>query len=261
MKKRVISAIVALAIVIPLILLGSWPYKMGVSAVALLAFKEILDLPKSHGKYPNMMIAIATILLVVLILSNCEASIYDFISYQVFGVSMLLLLLPTLFYNKDTYSTKDAFYLLGIVYFLGLVFNLFIVFRMRNINLFIFLLIIPMLNDIFAYLIGSRFGKNKLCPLISPNKTWEGSIGGFLIGSIGGTLIYHLLVGSISIKIVVFVMLLSVAGQMGDLVLSLIKRENGIKDFSNIMPGHGGILDRLDSIIFVFLTYIVLLGF
>lgn len=261
MKERIISAIIALIIVVPLILLGGIFYKVGVCIIALLALKEILDLPKSHEKYPNFIIGVAAILLVTFILSNSRASIYDCFSYQLLALSILFLMLPVIFYKDHKYSSRDALYLLGVIYFLGIVFNLFVIFRMKNLNLFIFLLIIPMINDIFAYLIGCKFGKNKLCPLISPKKTWEGSIGGLVIGTLVSLLIYNFLVGSISIKIIIGVIILSIAGQTGDLVMSSIKRENGVKDFSNIMPGHGGILDRLDSIIFVFITYIVLLGF
>ena len=115
-----------------------------------------------------------------------------------------------------------------------------------------------MVNDIFAYFIGSKFGKNKMCVSISPNKTWEGSIGGLVLGTSSGLIFYKLLIGNITIKVVLITLILSIIGQIGDLIMSRIKRENDIKDYSNIMPGHGGILDRLDSSIFVFITYIFL---
>lgn len=112
------------------------------------------------------------------------------------------------------------------------------------------------ISDTFAFLVGSKFGKTKLAPDISPNKTVEGSIGGILgvilsfvlitlLGnlklSIHGNLFYWILVGIAA----------SVAGQFGDLTASAIKRYCKIKDFGNIMPGHGGILDRFDSLMFV----------
>ena len=100
-----------------------------------------------------------------------------------------------------------------------------------------------------------------MCVKISPNKTWEGSIGGLICGSLVGAIIYKLFFGKITIKIIIITIILSIIGQIGDLVMSKIKRENEIKDFSNIMPGHGGILDRLDSSIFVFIAYMFLLMF
>lgn len=132
---------------------------------------------------------------------------------------------------------------------------------MRSFKTLLFLLIIPTFNDIFAYVIGSKFGKNKMCVSISPNKTWEGSIGGLVLGTIGGVVLYRLLLGKITFKIILITIILSIVGQMGDLVMSRIKRENGIKDFSNLLPGHGGILDRLDSSIFVFLAYMFMIIF
>ena len=112
------------------------------------------------------------------------------------------------------------------------------------------------ISDTFAFLVGSKFGKTKLAPDISPNKTVEGSIGGIcgvilsfvvitMVGkyyfSIAGNVVYWILVGIAA----------SVAGQFGDLTASAIKRYCKIKDFGNIMPGHGGILDRFDSLMFV----------
>ena len=163
------------------------------------------------------------------------------------------------FYKEGVYKSKDAFYLLGIVFFLGLIFNLFIIVRMRSLSMFVFLITIPMINDIFAYLVGSKFGRHKMCVTISPKKTWEGSVGGAIMGSITGLLIYHFLIGNVTFKVVLMVFVLSIIGQIGDLIMSRIKRENEIKDFSNIMPGHGGILDRLDSVVFVFLAYLFLM--
>lgn len=261
MKTRIISAIVALIIVVPLIALGGIYYTLGICLIAALGYKEIIDLPKSHGKIPNTMIFIGLISMLTLILCNEGTSIYKGFTYQIIAMTSLFLIVPTVFYKEEDYSSKDAFFLLGAVLFLGLVFNAFLTIRLRNLNTFLFLLIIPMVNDIFAYLIGSKFGKNKMCVNISPNKTWEGSIGGLVLGSASGIIFYRLLIGRITLKIVIITLILSIIGQIGDLIMSRIKRENGIKDFSNIMPGHGGILDRLDSSIFVFITYIFLLMF
>ena len=116
-----------------------------------------------------------------------------------------------------------------------------------------------MVTDVFAMLGGKFFGKNKMCPKLSPHKTWEGSLCGLIGGSLVGIIFYSVFAGNFSFYLIIMTLVLSIVGQMGDLVMSKIKRENSIKDFSNIMPGHGGILDRLDSVIFVFLTYMLLL--
>lgn len=86
-----------------------------------------------------------------------------------------------------------------------------------------------MVNDIFAYLIGSKFGKTKMCVNISPNKTWEGSIGGLVLGSVSGIILYRFLIGSITLKVVIITIVLSIVGQIGDLIMSRIKREMVLK--------------------------------
>ena len=105
-------------------------------------------------------------------------------------------------------------------------------------------------------------GKNKLAPSISPHKTIEGFIGGALMGTFVATTFYFTVIDS-NISLVILILttaFLSVIGQLGDLVFSSIKRTYGVKDFSNLIPGHGGILDRLDSIIFVILAFILVMG-
>lgn len=129
-----------------------------------------------------------------------------------------------------------------------------------------FAIFLPVFSDTFAYLVGSTLGKRKLCPSISPKKTVAGAIGG-LLGSILCAVTFFLLfdlyavipVGyvtfsdSVAVRAVVFVVLGIVGGvlaEIGDLAASRIKRTMNIKDFGNIFPGHGGVLDRLDSIMF-----------
>ena len=262
MKTRVISAVIALLIVVPLVLLGGIYFELLVCLVGALAFKEIIDLKKSHGNIPSMMVLIGLISLLSLILSNnSELSIYNGFTYQTLALIIVGTIVPVIFYKEDEYSSKDALYLLGVVLFLGLALNSFVIIRLRSLKTLLFLLSIPTFNDIFAYVIGSKIGKTKMCKSISPNKTWEGSIGGLVIGSFVGCILYKILLGKVTFKIVLLTVILSIIGQMGDLVLSKIKRENGIKDFSNLMPGHGGILDRLDSSIFVFLAYMFMMIF
>ena len=129
-----------------------------------------------------------------------------------------------------------------------------------------FAIFLPVFSDTFAYLVGSTLGKRKLCPSISPKKTVAGAIGG-LLGSVLCAVTFFLLfdlyavipVGyvtfsdSVAVRAVVFVLLGIVGGvlaEIGDLAASRIKRTMNIKDFGNIFPGHGGVLDRLDSIMF-----------
>lgn len=111
------------------------------------------------------------------------------------------------------------------------------------------------MSDTTAYFVGRFLGKHKLAPKISPKKTWEGSVGGVL-GAVLGFLIYGFVLSKYFgfqiniIPLVILGVLSSVAAQTGDLSASIIKRECSIKDFGNVLPGHGGFLDRFDSILF-----------
>ena len=122
----------------------------------------------------------------------------------------------------------------------------------------IYLLLITTMTDIFAYVTGMLIGKHKLLEVISPNKTWEGTIGGTIMGVFVSAMFYHTVIDPEFSKVYLLLisLFLSILGQYGDLVFSAIKRYFGKKDFSNIMPGHGGVLDRLDSLIFVLLGFV-----
>ena len=126
-------------------------------------------------------------------------------------------------------------------------------------------LVIPWMSDIGAYFIGSFFGKHKMAPTISPKKTWEGFFGGWAV-SIGSAAAYALIcnhffaveVSPLTFALTAFV--LAPLSVCGDLFASVIKRQSHIKDFGNIMPGHGGVMDRFDSVVCIApLLYILLL--
>ena len=112
------------------------------------------------------------------------------------------------------------------------------------------------LSDAFAYFVGIRFGKHKLCPNISPKKSIEGAIGG-LVGTAIVFLIYAVVLNNYYnfdiqyFQIILFGLVASLFAQIGDLVASSIKRFVGEKDFGSCFPGHGGVLDRIDSVLFV----------
>lgn len=131
--------------------------------------------------------------------------------------------------------------------------------RIRHMQLWQYLILLPLiaafLSDATALFAGMLFGRHKLAPSLSPKKTVEGSIGGF-VGAVVGMLLYGLILqAGFQIRVnylllAIYGLLGSAAAQLGDLSFSYIKREYGIKDYGNILPGHGGILDRFDSVIF-----------
>lgn len=259
MKTRVISAIIAIILVVPFIYYGGIPYALAVSFLALYSYKEILDLKKLNKDIPNIVKIFGLIALCYLLVGNYDENMINItINYQMVILPILCLLLPSVFYDEKDYSLNDALYLLGFIYLIGISFNLMIGVRNINIYLLIYLISITVFTDTFAYVIGTLIGKHKMSPKISPKKSWEGFFAGSLGGTIVALIIYSNLVSKLDYKIVLLTICLTIVGQIGDLVFSKIKRENEIKDFSNIMPGHGGVLDRLDSFIFVILTYVLI---
>ena len=260
MKVRVLSALVAIIILVPFLYYGNIPFAIIVSILGIQGYKEILDLKKSHKDFPTIVKILGLVGLCYIMIGNYGLNnIGNSINYSKVLLPALLLFIPTVFYSKKTYATSDAFYLLGCIFMIGFFFNSIITIRNMNIYLLIYLLSVGIITDTFAFLIGSLIGKHKMSSL-SPKKSWEGAIGGFIGGTCISLIIYHNLVSVINFKIIIMTMILSIAGQIGDLFFSKIKRENDIKDFSNIMPGHGGLLDRIDSLTFIVFAYIVLIN-
>jgi len=106
-------------------------------------------------------------------------------------------------------------------------------------------------TDSAAYFLGSAFGKHKLFPRVSPNKSWEGAIAGFVFAMIAMVVLQTFLLTFLQLSdAIVLGIIVGLFGQIGDLIESLLKRDAGVKDSSNIIPGHGGIFDRFDSLIF-----------
>ncbi len=259
MKVRVISAIIALAICIPIIVAGGVWFYIGASIIGLIGFVELLNVKVHKKEIPYLMKALAVLSFLFIMINNYDVmgSLYmaDHIRYTLI---IFLLLIPIVFYNKSKkYNIEDALFLLGAVLFLGIGFNQLVSIRNDSLSYFVILLLIPILTDTFAYITGKLIGKHKMSPTVSPNKTWEGFVGGLVMSTFVVTVLYVNLfeyTGNIFV-IILCVMFLSVIGQLGDLVESSVKRYFGVKDLGNIMPGHGGVLDRLDSIIFVLLAF------
>ncbi len=255
MKKRVISAIVALIIFVPLVILGGVYLKIATCILGVLAMKEFLSLPHKN-KRPIYVDVIIYALTILLIFMDEKREIYYFLT-------MIIPLLAVIYCNDNKkYNADEAFKLIGMAYLVGTVFHKFLLIRGESLTLFVYLFLITMLTDTYAHLAGTLIGKHKLAPKISPKKTWEGAIVGGIFGTLCAATFYYIAISSNVnvLGLLIVTLFLSCLGQLGDLFFSAVKRNHDIKDFSNIMPGHGGVLDRLDSIIFVIIGYILLSG-
>lgn len=253
MKQRIITAIVAAAVFIPFVIYGEVPFTIVIYVMAAIGMFEILRMKEiALFSVPGILgeFAIFTLLLP----NEWARKIIEVSGYSKLEITyiivILLLVYSVLVKNKFTFDDV-AFVLLGAVY-IGLGFYYFIETRNAGLHYVIFALLIVWTTDSGAYFTGRKLGKNKLWPEISPNKTVEGFVGGIVIAvifAIGMQLITP--ITSNIVQLIVVTIIASVFGQMGDLVESAIKRHYHIKDSGKLLPGHGGILDRFDSLLFV----------
>ena len=264
MKVRVLSAILIVAIFLPFLIIGELPFAIFMTVLAAGSLYELLKVREKKKSFPFILKMVAFLLVISFSLYNVNSIDFSYnFDYRVMALLIFLFLLPMVIYNNpDRYNLNDALYMVGSVLFIGLSYNLIIITRNNDINYVIYLLLITTLTDTFALITGKLVGRHKLCPKISPNKTVEGLIGGMLMGTIVAMAFYMTIIPHSTPALLVFVItvVLCGIGQLGDLVFSFIKRYYGVKDFSNLIPGHGGILDRLDSLIFVTLAFIMVIG-
>lgn len=262
MKTRVISAIVMLAIFIPILLLGDVYYIVFSSLLGLMSLWELV---RQEDKIPNYMKILSYFICLFIILYKYNSNNYlELFNFPIIA-GLFLFYSFSIIINKELskYNYKDSIFLMMSTLIIGLFFNSFIRVRVMGLEFVIYCFIISITTDTFAYVGGRLFGKNKLSPSISPNKTVEGSIIGSVMATILASVFYYNFIGNLNIWLTILISFsLSILCQIGDLFFSSIKRYYRIKDFSNLIPGHGGILDRLDSVLFVilgFLMYILII--
>jgi len=255
MKTRVISAIVALPLVIIPIYLGGILFYAAVLVALCIGLYEFNRAFKVENKHLYVIQVICSLILLSVM----------WFEYSAFYISPVVLLLILLFmYYVVSYpkmELKELIHtLFGFFYIPVMLSHIILVRQIEVYGGFMIwmILIIAFGSDSFAYFTGRTLGKHKLAKELSPNKTIEGAIGG-LIGAGALSIIYAIYVSSTGLNFEFYhyvgfgIMgaVGSVFGQFGDMSASAMKRVTGIKDFGNIMPGHGGLVDRMDSIIFV----------
>lgn len=243
MKIRIVSGIIGGLLLFLILITGGLILDIAVLIVSLIAIHEFSNaLEKINNLKPlsimNYLLAIS--LFVINLMNN-----FELVQPILFLYSITLFIILVL--NVD-FSPLD----ISVTLFEGvyIVFFLFHVSLLNGSNLIWLIFVFSIATDTFAYFIGIKFGKRKLSPQLSPKKTIEGSIGG-IAGSLLATMVFvwiqdtgHILeLGLLSV-------ICSVMSQIGDLTASRMKRLAGIKDYGNIMPGHGGVLDRFDSVLF-----------
>lgn len=253
--KRILTGVIGLPIVALILIFGNkYIIDAVFGVVAIISIHEYFSAIEKQYKPVKWIGYIAAILIAFIHIIPIE--IWTKILIMLVPTSIVLLFIEIIATSMKT-QPKDIFAtFFGICYVIGFLVFLPLLYSMPNGKFLIwYILIAAWGTDTFAYAVGMRFGKHKLTK-ISPKKSIEGSIGG-TIGAVVIALIYTLIVskyidlGFSYVFIAITTLILSVISQLGDLSASSIKREMEIKDYGKIIPGHGGMLDRIDSIIFV----------
>lgn len=258
MKKRTLGAVILLAILVGSVLMGYEAFGLVMLICSILGYREMMNIKyENREKKIDAIKFIGVVSLVLLVLNE---TFFHISNDLVLLIPMLGLTIPIVFYNDSKrYNIQDAFFVMGIVFFLGFAFHNIIYMAKLDIYKCVFIFLISFATDTYAYIGGCLVGRHKLTS-ISPKKTVEGTVIGTIMGCLIGVVYYNLAIGGLDFVPMVFVcFFLTILSEIGDLVFSSIKRYFDKKDYSNLIPGHGGILDRFDSVIFVSLgLYIIM---
>lgn len=255
MKQRIITGIIAAAIFLPIVFIGGIPFLVLMYVMASVGLYELLKMQKtSIFTVPGILSLL--LLWIFLVPTEYESWFRNlmFSKIEIFLLGILLFLIYSVIV-KNRYTFDHVSRAVLSVLYVGIGFYYMIETRWTDNGLILmfFALMLIWATDSGAYFTGRSFGKRKLWPEISPKKTVEGSVGGIFYAIVVAFAFYFFSDLNIPfIQILAMSVLLSIIGQMGDLVESAFKRHYGVKDSGNILPGHGGILDRVDSWLFVF---------
>ena len=272
LKNRVVTGFTIGAVVFFCVLVGGKYLLAFLLVFIVIASKEYADILKNKGFLPFFKVILAVSVSMILV-SACG---YDNLFPLVLLIGTIGSFLAVLFRGRQPYIANVATTILGfliawmpchvcLIRQMGPEVSLFNITFKQGLYFLILIFFVILFTDIAAYFFGIRFGKHKLSPVISPKKTIEGAaaggicavISGLIIGKLIGISLYHSFVLSL---------LITVFAQLGDLSESLIKRDAGVKDSGNSLPGHGGFLDRADSYLFsvpvayYYIKYFILAG-
>ena len=249
MKQRVISAVVLMAVALSCVFLSELTRVLFFAVAGIFCAYELSRaLEKLEVYCCAWVMYVYTAAQALLAVFHAEATAY----LACFALAVSLALFSGILHKKV--SGRGAMYTLAGIAYPCFLFGLLMMISASSV--WLETLAIACLStwvcDSFALFGGMRFGKNKIAPLVSPNKTVEGCVCGALSSIVTGALIYYLgLFPQLSLAIcLVTAFVSSTLGQIGDLAESLVKRMIGVKDFSNLIPGHGGMFDRSDSLLF-----------
>ena len=268
MRTRVITAIFIILVTVPLCLFShtvAWP--VFVAAMSVMAVFEMLGCVGTRRK---LTIAIPALLMAAVFPFALRYGGAPYDVLLIFMIAMfvyLIYLFAISVFSHGKLVLEDVFASYATVFYIMASFGALVLLRDRDFGLYLVILTLygPWISDVFAYFCGRLFGRHKLIPDVSPKKTVEGAVGGVVFCALAAILygfILKTLIGEISsvsyVSLALIGSVIAVISQIGDLIMSHIKRKYGIKDYGFILPGHGGILDRFDSVLGVVPLIVIL---
>lgn len=268
MAKRIITALVGIALLIPFIIFSyTWPvfiFTVLTSTVAVWEIIACIGQKKWYIVAPSVLVAVAVQVLTRILSVDSYLTVV-LLTY----LGFLVLIMTEAVFSKGSFRFSEATQIAAMTMYISFGFAAMVLLRDMNDGIFLFLLalLIPWVCDAAAYFVGVFFGKHKMIPDVSPKKTVEGAVGG-IVGVVVAAVIFGLIMQLGFSKTPNYFMLIAIAlvggfvSQWGDLIASLLKREYSIKDYGKLFPGHGGVMDRFDSMISVSIfVYIVCRAF
>lgn len=260
MLIRTLTTIGIIAVVLPILLFSdTWIFPVFVAACTVIGVNEMLGCVGMRKKWlasVPMYIVAAALPLSVRLFPNQAVCLITMASVM---FVLLIYMLSLSVFSRDRLSIDSVCVTFSASAYVVVSFTCMIILRDAPNGFFLLIAALggPWASDVLAYLFGRFFGKHKLIPEISPKKTWEGAIGAVLgtgvVFFVYGLCVNHLTSGVVSKYhwMLIAGLIVSVVSQVGDLIFSAIKRTYGIKDYGKLLPGHGGILDRFDSVLAV----------
>ena len=257
------SGVVLFGVVLGAAFLGYWGFGALMLLITVVGVWEFYQLTMAKGAMPQCCMGIVTSILLlitafsaILLAVPCvESAVGECLPFVLLATiaAFALIFFVEVFRNKENPTQNIASTIMGVIYVaLPMSLMLFIPFMLSpdkwNPWIFLFYLFLVWGNDVFAYLVGISIGRHKMCPRLSPKKSWEGFFGGVLGSLAMGVLGAYVVEGNYLVWLGL-ALVVSLSSVVGDLVESMFKRDAGVKDSGNFIPGHGGMLDRFDALI------------
>lgn len=258
MLKRIITGVVGIAVLLPfLIFSDTWALVVMTSVMSVFAVCEVLKCTDQIRRWAVTVMCIGVCLAAQILTRLLDSDIYTTVMLLTY-VAFSVVLMTMAVFSKGSFKLMEATQITVIVMYISFGFSALVLLRDLESGMALMLLafIVPWVCDAMAYFVGVFFGKHKMIPDVSPKKTVEGAVGG-IVGGVLITVIFGIVMqfgfgmDTHYPMLIVLALVGCLVSQWGDLIASLLKREYGVKDYGKLFPGHGGVMDRFDSIIAV----------